>query len=298
MTTRVTVGITTRNRAASLRRCLQSLSLVRETIAEVLVFDDGSSPPAAVSVPADLPFSIEILRDEAAPGNIVGRNRLVERASQPLVLLLDDDAMLVDGEALALALRVIAGDRAVAAIAFAQAEQDGRPWPARMQPATATVPAKVRSFIGFAHLVRRDVFRALGGYRELFGYYGEEKELSLRLLDAGYSVVYLPDARVAHIPDAAGRDPRRYLRAVTKNDCLGTLLNEPFWRAAWLLPGRLFLYFRMRRAWRVRDPWGFWWIVGQLWHAAPELRRQRRPVRWATVRRWQALGVKGEPYAT
>jgi hypothetical protein len=42
----------------------------------------------------------------------------------------------------------------------------------------------VASFIGFAHLVRRDVFLALGGYREDFVYLGEEKEFCLRLLDA------------------------------------------------------------------------------------------------------------------
>ena len=82
------------------------------------------------------------------------------------------------------------------------------------------------------------MFLALGGYRESFVFYGEEKEYCLRLLDRGYRVVYLPDALVVHAQDAGGRTPQRYLRYVTRNDCLNALYNEPLWRAAWLVPAR------------------------------------------------------------
>ena len=63
-------------------------------------------------------------------------------------------------------------DPRVAAIAFAQGESDGSAWPAAMQPSPATSPCVVASFIGFAHLLRRDVFLDLGGYQESFIYYG------------------------------------------------------------------------------------------------------------------------------
>jgi GT2 family glycosyltransferase len=154
----------------------------------------------------------------------------------------------------------------------------------------------VRAFIGFAHLLRRDVFLALGGYRELFEFYGEEKEYCLRLLDAGYDVVFLPDARVAHLLDRGGRDSRRYLRQVARNDCLNTLLNDPAWRVAWMLPARYALYFRMRRGWRVRDPWGAWWLARSIARALPDVARERRPVRRETLRRWASLGIEGERY--
>ena len=124
------------------------------------------------------------------------------------------------------------------------------------------------SFIGFAHLVRRDVFVAIGGYRESFEFYGEEKDFCLRLIDAGYRTVYLPDALVIHEPDPAGRSQQRYLRYVTRNDCLGALYNEPLNRLVWLFPARLALYFRMRRAWKVDDPWGWAWILRELWKNA------------------------------
>lgn len=293
MTPNVTVGITTRNRPTSLATCIASLALAAPLIAEVLIFDDASDVP--VTAPETV-LPARVFRSPAVRGTTGGRNRLVEEARTPFVMLVDDDTRLVSSETLTRACDVLDRDRMVAAVAFAQAEADGRPWPASMQPAPVTEPARVRAFIGFANMVRRDVFRALGGYQELLGFYGEEKEFCLRLLDAGYSVVYLPDALVVHMVDPIGRDQQQYLRAVTRNDCLNALLNEPWWRVTWLIPARLGLYFRMRRSWGVRDPRGFAWLLGELWRALPNVRRNRRVVRVETLRRWRELGVNGEPY--
>jgi GT2 family glycosyltransferase len=293
---RVTVGITTRDRPQSLRRCLESLTIAADLIDRVVIFDDASAVPAVDAVPSNFPFVVSVLRDDSAPGPIAGRNRIVEAASQHWVLLLDDDARLLSRDALLTAMGVLESDHTVGAIAFAQAEEDGRPWEARMQPSPATTPCRIRAFIGFAHMLRRDVFRALGGYREILGFYGEEKDYAVRLLDAGYSVVYLPAALVAHVPDPSGRDRRRYLRAVSRNDCLNTLLNDPWWHAAWLVPARLVLYVRMRRQWRISDPGGLVWLTGSLLQCAGRVWRERRVVSARARRRWRQLGVAGEAY--
>ncbi len=52
----LTVGVTTRNRQQALLRCLSSLSLLGETLAEVIVVDDSSDVPVADSLAA-LPAS-------------------------------------------------------------------------------------------------------------------------------------------------------------------------------------------------------------------------------------------------
>jgi GT2 family glycosyltransferase len=165
-----------------------------------------------------------------------------------------------------------------------------------MQPGRSAVPCYVASFIGFSHLLRREIFAGLGGYREAFEFYGEEKEFCMRLIDAGYRTVYLPDALVIHAPDPAGRSQQRYLRYVTRNDCLTALYNEPLRRVVWLVPGRLAMYFRMRRAWKIHDPWGWAWIVGQLWGNAGDVFRDRKRVSNATVDIWKRLRTTPEPY--
>jgi GT2 family glycosyltransferase len=295
MNRQLSIGITTRNRPDALRACLASLEAIRHLDPEVLLFDDGSTAPAAEQI-AGSPLPVRIIRDASAPGYIVGRNRLVAAAGGTFVLLLDDDTRLLSAAGVESAIGVLRADPRVAAIAFAQAEADGRPWPAAMQPSRARVPAVVPSFIGFAHLLRRSVFLDLSGYRESFEFYGEEKDYCLRLLDAGYQTVYLPDALIAHVTDAATRDRRRYLRFVARNDCLGTLYNDPMTRLLWMLPARFALYFHMRRGWKIRDPWGGWWLAGDVLRRIPAVWKERRPVSRGTLARWRALRAHHTSY--
>ena len=296
MSSTLTVGITTRHRPEALLACLHSMSVLRHLDPEILVFDDASSPPAAEQVQqADV--RARVIRDESAPGCIVGRNRLVREAVSEFVLLLDDDARVLTAESVDAALEVMRADPRVAAVAFAQAEADGRPWPIQMQPTQAREPAVVPAFIGFAHLVRRSVFLQLSGYRESYEFYGEEKEFCLRLIDAGFLTVYLPDARVAHVIHQGNRDRRRYLRFVARNDCLNTIYNDPIERLCWMLPARVALYFKMRRHWKISDPGGGLWLIRDLARKLPDAWRARRPVSRATLRRWRTLATNVVPYA-
>src|SRR5262249_55423320 len=255
------VGITTRDRPESLAACLASMRLIAHLDPEVLVFDDGSQPPAEGQGTAGV---ARVIRDAASPGPSHGRNRLVQDASSEFVLLLDDDARLIDARSVEEGLDVLRADEKVGAVAFAQANANGRPWPAAMQPSIAQVPCLVPSFIGFAHLIRRDRFLALGGDPEVLGPYREEKGFCPRPLDAGSPTVYLPQALVAHVVDPRARDTRRYLRLVARNDCLNSLLNDPLSRLIWMLPARYALYFRMRRGWKIHDPRGGLWLLREL----------------------------------
>jgi GT2 family glycosyltransferase len=293
MTPRLTIGITTRNRPQALEACLRSLAALDGLAPEVLIFDDASDPPATTAGAA---HEVRLLRDPSNPGYIVGRNRLVGEAAAPFVLLLDDDTRVLPDGSVARALAVLERDPQVAAVAFAQAEADGRPWPAAMQASRVDYACVVPSFIGFAHLLRRDVFLRLAGYREDFIFYGEEKDFCLRLIDAGYRTVYLPDARVSHLPDAAGRSMTRYLRFVARNDCLTALYNDPFPRVVWMLPARFFLYFRMRRGWGVRDPWGWVWLAREVARVAARPGFARTPVSRATVKRWREFRLAPPRY--
>jgi GT2 family glycosyltransferase len=293
----ITIGVTTRNRPEALEVCLRSLAFVSHLLPEVLVFDDASSVPVRDQVTGwNLPLVVRVLRDDRAPGYIAGRNRLVREAAAPLVLLMDDDAALMDSEAVGHGVDVLLADPRVAAVAFAQCDRHGARWDEAMQPAPGRAACYVPSFIGFAHLVRRETFVAIGGYRESFEFYGEEKDYCRRLIDAGFRTVYLPDALVMHEPDQAGRSKQRYLRYVTRNDCLNALYNDPVRRLVWILPARLGMYFRMRRAWNVDDPWGWAWILRELVRNAGSVLRDRKPVSRQTVRVWKQLRRRPEAY--
>ena len=288
----LTVGICTRDRQASLLRCLRSLRHVEGMVERVFVADDASAQPVEPVIRAELgddAARVTVLRAEAAIGPTAGRNRISREAATPFILYLDDDAALLSGAAIRAGLDVLRADASVAAVAFAQADADGRLYPPGAQPSAATEPALVRTFIGFAHMIRRDALLAAGGYREILQIMGEERELTLRLLDAGFRVVYLPNAPVAHLADPSGRDPRRFLYLTVRNDALSGLLNEPLPVALGMLGPRLLRYFPMRRHWGGEDPGGFRRILRALADSAPRVRRERRPVRWSTLRAWMAM---------
>ena len=288
--TPISIGITTRDRRTSLLTCLRSIAATLGHDHEVMVFDDASEVPAASQIAgvSGLP-PVRVIRDERRSGYIAGRNEMVRQARHEVVLLMDDDAVLLDAGAVQLAAGVLRDDPAVAAIAFAQAERDGRPWPEAMQAGSGRLPAAVPSFIGFAHLLRRSVFLALGGYQERLVFYGEEKEYCLRLLAAGHRVVYLPEALVAHVPDPGGRDPRRYVRYAIRNDCLCSLYNDPWPLAAAGLLVRLRRYRRMASRIPGGDPGGLTWLLRELWTSLPSVRTERRPLTWAQVQEWRRL---------
>jgi GT2 family glycosyltransferase len=294
MTPRLSVGVTTRNRPESLQRCLASLSCIAHLAPEVMVFDDGSDVQVSVALDRE-DGSARIIRDDSAPGYIAGRNRLVREASAPCVLLMDDDAALVGSDGIDTALSILESDEQVAAVGFAQVDVTGTPWPGTTRSADSR-PRYVPAYTGFAHVVRRDLFLELGGYRERFVFYGEEKEFCLRLLDAGRRIVYLPGAAVAHEPDPSGRSRPRYLRYVTRNDCLNALYNQPLRRALWIVPARLMLYFRMRRAWNISDPLGWWWVCTEVIGNALPVLRERHAVSADTLRLWRQFRDNVEAY--
>ncbi|HXG55004.1 MAG TPA: glycosyltransferase [Vicinamibacterales bacterium] len=294
--TPITIGITTRNRAAALERCVRSLGSLHIDDLAVLVFDDASDPPVDPGDAWHPGVPVRVIRDERGVGYIAGRNRLVQEAGTDYVLLLDDDTALLSADAIGRACEILDADRAVGAVAFAQAEADGRPWPESMQPGRGEHPAVVSSFTGFAHLIRRELFLRLGGYLERLVFYGEEKDFCVRLMDAGFKTVYLPEARVAHLPDPSGRSQSRYVRYVIRNDCLSSFHREPWPLALVGLPVRLWRYTRMARNIEGGDSGGLTWIVGQLVREFPAAVRARRAVKWSTIRAWRRLSRTTVPY--
>jgi GT2 family glycosyltransferase len=59
-------------------------------------------------------------------------------------------------------------------------------------------PIAVTSLCGCAMMFRADAVRALGGFREDFGSYVEDLELSVRYAKAGLRLLYVPRARLVH----------------------------------------------------------------------------------------------------
>lgn len=293
------IAIASKGRPDSVRRCLESLGALGALVREFVVVDDGSDPPLEPIVrnglSPDLGRRLRVIRHDVNRGLAASRNRLMRECSASFVLALDDDTELQDAPGILRALDAMASDPRVAIVAITQTDRHGVAWPG-MQPAPVSVPSVVASFIGYAHMVRREVFLALGGFREPMQIMNEEPELSLRLLDAGYVVLYLPGTRVAHLVDPHNRDSRRYLFLSARNNVLASLYDDPLPVLLIRVPIRLIGYFRMRRGWKIDDPGGFRVLLADLVGRLPETLRARTPVKMSTILEWRRLVRSPRPY--
>lgn len=205
---RVGVVVATRDRPAGLARVLRALA--GQGAAEVVVVDDGSSPPAVV------PAGVRLLRRAAPGGPAVARNE-GWRALGPaveLVAFTDDDCVPAPGW--------VARLRAAALAAPGSCFVHGPVVPARAPaPFERTLTAgQGGPWYPTANVAYpRALLEALDGFDEAFTPAGEDTDLAWRALAAGVRVAWAPDARVEHAVHPLGplrlaRDARRWSSAV------------------------------------------------------------------------------------
>jgi GT2 family glycosyltransferase len=62
--------------------------------------------------------------------------------------------------------------------------------------------------IGACMLVRREVYQQVGGFDERFFMYSEETDWQRRIHDAGWDIIFVPEARITHLGGASGARDR------------------------------------------------------------------------------------------
>ncbi|VAX42377.1 hypothetical protein MNBD_PLANCTO03-1022 [hydrothermal vent metagenome] len=202
------------NRKSAILQTLQRLNTGTATQdAEIIVIDNASTDGSAQAVREQMPRAkvIALETNEA----IAGFNRGVEAASGDLVLILDDDAR-PEPEALASAIKLLSVRADLAAVTLLP-----------YHPATGTVewpfaermngPRDDWPVMGCCNLVRRSVWRAIGGYDESFFLYRNDVELALKILATGRGVYFDPSWRCEHDSPAAARKSARWCRLATRN---------------------------------------------------------------------------------
>lgn len=216
------VVITTKNRKEELRGAIES-ALKQSVPVEVLVIDDGSTDGTPDLV-RDLFPQVQLHRSEQSSGYILQRNRGADLASAPVVFSIDDDAVFSTPRVVEQTLAEFDHQRVGAvAIPFINVKQDEI---VRQRAPDAAKLWVTSSYIGTAHALRRDVFRAVGGYRAHLIHQGEESDYCVRMLAAGY-VVRMGLADPIHHFESPRRDFRRMDLYGRRNDVLYVWHNVP-----------------------------------------------------------------------
>jgi GT2 family glycosyltransferase len=210
------------NRIAELRALLYSC--LKQTVpVEIIVVDDAANDEIQRMVLEEF-AGVRYYRLGKAKGPAFQRNRGIELANNEIVFPVDDDSLFVSRKTVEQTLAEFNHARIGAVgIPYININQDQRVL--QSSPCDGAIHV-THSFVGAAHAVRRDVFLHLGGFREHFFYMGEESDLCLRMLSAGY-VTRLGNADPIHHVESPRRNMSRASFSGRRNDIRFAWHNVP-----------------------------------------------------------------------
>lgn len=201
----ISVVIPTFNRRDCLARLLDDLLRQEAVVAEIIVVDDNSSDGTAAMMQAGYPQVI-YLRNETNRGPTISRNRGIRQARGDVIVGLDSDVTIPDRRMLARTEGLFSQLPPFRAIAFRVFESNGhtddapRWWHPRPLEHYADQRFETDYFSGTAFAFRKSEVLHAGAFPEPIFQYYEEVEVAYRFLDAGGTILYVPELFVLHHP--------------------------------------------------------------------------------------------------
>ena len=199
---RVTIAILAYNRREplehTLHAMLETLNYPRAEL-EPIVVDNCSTDGTSDMLAAEFP-DVQVIRTEANIGASAW-NRALSAGTGDWFLILDDDCHL-EGDDLTRAVTAAAANQADL-VSFRVRSGVDRNYYFDEEYSTGLL-----SYWGCAALLSRRAVEQVGGYDPNIFIWGNELELTMRLLDAGLRHLVLPDVVAVHMK--LGREPRAY----------------------------------------------------------------------------------------
>jgi glycosyltransferase involved in cell wall biosynthesis len=230
-----TVLITTRNRRESAICALGSCFAQDYPNLEVIVIDDASDDDTVAEVRAVFPMA-RVIANGKRRGLVVNRNVGFSEARGTYIFSIDDDAYFSQADIISSIVNIFEQGPRIGAIAIPYIEPLNRRSKSNLaDPFHGTPGAELRSYVGCAHAVRRDIALAIGGYRDFYVHQGEERDFCLRLRAAGWRIVYGSSGYIVHTVDPK-REPDRIAYYGGRNQILFETLNIPLPDLLWRIP--------------------------------------------------------------
>jgi GT2 family glycosyltransferase len=278
------------NRAPELREALSSVFAQEYPAVEVLVVDNGSSDGSAEMVEKEFPAAV-LMRLKKNLGSSAGRNHALESAHGKYVFQIDSDATIEPRTAFSsMAERFEKEDDL--GIIFTRIEDPvtGRAYRQGYGDRYLDREFYTWRFHGCAAMIRREAIAAAGYYLpEEFFRAGEENDLSVRVLDAGYNILYMPGTIAHHKLSPKERDRGEIMFLNVRNNIRVAWKHYPLLRALAVTAWRPLHYLAVRlgKGDLGGIPHFFGIIAGQL-----DAVRRRKPMARRTLEVIDALTIE------
>ncbi len=220
-----TAVICTWNKAEELRANLDGLRAQTVPFESVVVVDNASSDDTHRMVAEEFPEVRLVAMPHSAYGACETFNIGFASAQTPLIAILDDDVVLPP-EWLEKTTERLMREPESTAIVSTKVVEPGMPASFKDAP-SVNRERYMSTFRGCGSLARAGAIREAGGYDERLYIYGNERDLTCRLLNLGYRVLQYPGVETFHRQPFGIQMGKRSLYYHARNAWLGMLKYAP-----------------------------------------------------------------------
>ena len=220
-----TAVISTWNKASDVRENLTSLRAQTRLFRSIIVVDNASSDDTARMISEEFPEVRLIVMPNSAYGACETFNVGFASSCTELTAILDDDIIMSPGW-LERSSERLAKEPASTAILSTKIVEPEMPESYRSSPGINT-ERYMSTFRGCASLARTGPLREAGYYDERLFIYGNERDLTCRLLSRGYRVLQYPLAEVFHKTPFGIKMGKRSLYYHARNAWISMLKYAP-----------------------------------------------------------------------
>ena len=189
-------------------------ALAQESIdSSVIVVDQGSQPEGLEQLRQHCKKDarIQLVCNDENAGVPGGRNQAASQGQGEFIVALDNDAEFADAHQLARACEIMAAKQELGVLAFrilryGTSEDDATSWSyhGSLQEWSQREFYTDR-FVGAGHMIRRSAFEKVGCYDERLFFLHEEVDLSKKMINAHYKLLYTPEVVIGHKVSAEHR---------------------------------------------------------------------------------------------
>ena len=221
-----TAVISTWNKCADVCANLDGLRAQVRPFSDIVVVDNASNDATARTIRERYPEVRLVVMPHSAYGACETFNIGFASAVTPLVAILDDDVVLPP-DWLEKTVARLEREPATTAIVSSEVEEPGMP-AGYLEQEHLRRERYMSTFRGCASLARTEAIRRAGFYDERLFIYGNERDLTCRLLNLGFRVLQYPSARAFHKTPFGIKMGKRSLYFHARNAWLTQLKYAPF----------------------------------------------------------------------
>lgn len=237
-----TAVISTWNKASDVCANLDALRAQLRPFTDIVVVDNGSSDATARTIRERYPEVRLVVMPHSAYGACETFNIGFASVVTDLTAILDDDVVLPADWLEKTAAR-LEREPATTAIVSSEVEEPGMP-AGYLEQEHLRRERYMSTFRGCASLARSEAIRRAGYYDERLFIYGNERDLTCRLLNLGFRVLQFPSARAFHKTPFGIKMGKRSLYYHARNAWLTQLKYAPMselLRLPWLVVTKVLL---------------------------------------------------------